>query len=595
MSLFGWFGKKGIPIDSGTLVKRMSSGEADWECLSVDGEDHLTDVWKLGDVRCTFGNCTVQECLMRCTSNADELRREVKKRLCKAAFYITPRSFEVRFPLSDGRMVSAELRFRAYGNIRLTDWISNNITEPSRNYTAEEVSELLGRRRFSSREDVAEFFELVRYEETEAPVEEEPPVQTLEVGAKVFDRYVIQKELGAGGMGKVFLASNRDSAIASRQQVVLKVLHDHLCGDEKSRQLFIREANTLSDLRDDRIAACYECRFLGDVPVLVMEYIEGVSLDEYLKQRGGTLGEAETRELLRPIAQALDYAHGKRKPIYHLDVKPLNIIVRTQPKDGLRTCLLDFGISRRAHADGSVTMTMSLAGTRPYMSPEYWNGEDLTPGMDLYSLAVTAYECLTGRLPYPDGWKKSITVAPIGSDTAFAKAVMQGIGHSEGRPATCRALIDPPITAKPLTSPTPPSPSELPKPQTLPKTPAQPRPTESPKPPLPPDLVILSRSFLVYRQMLAQSANKLMRTDEARTSWLKDCQVQLRDLTADLTHADERALTRFFNEVKDRISSEKSTPDEFFVATDRLVELRAGLPEAGGVIWQALSESVSKK
>ena len=160
-------------------------------------------------------------------------------------------------------------------------------------------------------------------EVSEPPVDSEKTTVTdLKPGAVVFGRYRIEKELGAGGQGKLFLAESIGDVLATRSRVVLKVLHCENADDENALAEFIKEANTLSNLRDERIVECYECNLQGKVPILAMEYVEGVSLDKYLaEQKDEKISEAETRELLRPIAEALDYAHGKG--IYHRDVKPL--------------------------------------------------------------------------------------------------------------------------------------------------------------------------------------------------------------------------------------------------------------------------------
>ena len=107
-----------------------------------------------------------------------------------------------------------------------------------------------------------------------------------------------------------------------------------------------------------------------------------------------------------------------------------------------------------------------------------------------------------------------------------------------------------------------------------------------------PSLVDLQKSFANYRMMLAQSATKIANADAERADWMRDRQARLRDLTVDLANVNEEELADFFRDIKSRIAAMKSTPDDFFGATDRLVELRAGLPKTGGAVWQALRESV---
>lgn len=588
MGLFGLFGERGRSIEAGTLLKRMTAAKSDWSTL-VDDEERectLANVWCPQDVHVTINGRSTATSLVPCNASKDEMLQMVKKGQ-REAYYVSPESFCLSFRLTNGDTVKLRAKFRCFSNLRFAEWVRENVSEPGKNYSEKDVSGLFDRF-FPDEQSVVDFFSVESYEQSETVEAEDAP--TLSIGSTVFGCYTIEKELGSGGMGKVFLASDKGTAIASRQKVVLKVLHDSLCADDKSRQQFIREANTLSAMRDDRIAACYGCRFLGSVPVLIMEYIEGISLDQYLIEKGGSISEDEARELLRPIAGALDYAH--RKNIYHLDVKPLNIIVRNEPKDGCRTCLLDFGISKRAHKDGSMTMTMSLSGTRAYMSPEQWRGnEKPTSAMDVYALAVSAYECVKGEMPYPDGWKLDAKVEPFDSQSDFSVAVMRGLDwNPANRPATCAALVDPlPGSGKRVdgaaagatVGESPESmvgsaAGNMPPPQQL----------------RPSSLADLKRSIDNYRMMLAQSAKRCERDNAERAEWMCQQQARLRDLTKDLEHASEAAIAAFFNDVKRRIGEEGSTPDDFFAETVRLVELRNGLPQSGGRAWLALKESI---
>lgn len=433
-------------------------------------------------------------------------------------------------------------------------------------------------------------------------VEEEPTVPAVVVlkpGVEVFGHYMIDKELGSGGQGTVFLATDTQTVVEEHRRVVMKVLRCESCGDKDSLEDFIKEANTLSSLRDERIAACLWCQRLGDMPILAMEYVEGVSLDKYLAERGdGKISEAETRELLLPIAEALDYAHAKG--IFHRDVKPENIIVRKVPKrigeKIIRTCLLDFGIASRDQVGGAQTTFWSVRGTLQYMSPEQkMVGRKPSASMDVYSLAVTAYECVMGAMPYPEGWDRGAKPAPLSSGTPFAKSVMRGLEMlPERRPATCCELIDPKDIPVPVAPPQSTIPTQPPPPPSPPATPPPPPP---PPPPSPSssqadDMNKLARSFALYRQMLAQSAARIDRGNHGRAEWFRAAQGRLRDLTQDLAHADSNALVLLFNEIGSQVKTERVSPDDFFAATDRLVELRNSLPDKGGAVWQALKKSI---
>lgn len=257
-------------------------------------------------------------------------------------------------------------------------------------------------------------------------------------GALVAGRYLVEREIGRGGMGRVFVAEDRNNeTIHSRKRVVLKILAGSGNADDAMRRRFESEANLLAGMSNDGIASCYDALMLSDgMPVLVMEYIDGKPLDEYIRDCGGRLGEDDCRELLLPIAGALDYAH--EHGVFHLDVKPQNIMVRKTRSNGAATCLIDFGIATATGQD-SVGGTY---GTRQYMPPE--SGDDPSAAMDVYSLAVTAYECLMGEVPYPDGWRMNASVRPLPEETPFSCAVMRGLSEfPEDRPASCMELVEP--------------------------------------------------------------------------------------------------------------------------------------------------------
>lgn len=606
MGMFDFLKKKGSRIEATTLVKRMSDGVLDYEGLPLDDRGYPKAVYLYGEGLDTMASQAQKtRRLKRCVYTVKQLCGNVRKH-GMVAFYLKPGHFKLSFRTADGNVVScvAEFktgdRFIGYGqSAEFGNWLDLNIKTPSENIDAEALGRLLDGCYPSDRlpdwlvidgePEVSEPQVPVVPESEPAPEpateEPEASVETLTVGARIFDRYLIERELGKGGMGKVFLAKDQLTMIETRKRVVLKVLHLENAHDADSQEQFKKEANTLANLRNDRIAACYGSLMLGDVPILIMEYVEGVSLDEFLAEREGALDERTTRELLLPIAEALDYAH--RKNIYHLDVKPQNIIVRKTPQMGIKTCLLDFGIARKAHPDGTMTYRMAAAGTPPYMSQEQRNNELATAAMDVFALAVTAYECLTGEMPYPHGQTINHQVNPLPSNGAFPQAIMRGLDiNPRHRPASCVDLINPPPAPAPAPT-TPVTPTPVPA-RPAPSAPVQPKPMT----PEVGSLNELKKSFENYRMMLAQSATRCARTHAERADWMRDLQAQLRDLTTDLARAREDALLGLFHDIRTKIEEERLTPEAFFVATDRLVELRAGLPQTGGKVWRALKDSV---
>ena len=582
------FCRKGSPIGVDTVVKRMSASRRDFKGVALDDEDHPIDVYECGDVAVTEMGRTLVRRLYPCRDKVGAACVRLRKKQAEM-FYVKTLPFRLEFAWKNGGRVKMTARFDRQSGA-LCEWLRTNVTESGRNLTAKDVAALLDGKFASDappewlvadgREDVAE---------PEPPAEpEEPTAADLKPGAVVFDHYRIEKELGKGGQGQVFLATDTQTVVTAHSRVVLKVLRCDSAGDEASLAEFIREANTLSDMRDDRIVACYWCKLLGKTPILAMEYVEGISLDKYLAEhKDGKIGEEEARELLRPIAEALDYAHGKG--IYHRDVKPQNIVVRKEPKriggKLIRTCLLDFGIAGSGQRGDGQTDFWSVRGTFQYMSPEQkMVGHKPCASMDVYSLAVTAYECVMGEMPYPGGWERDAKPAPIRSNTPFARSVMRGLEMlPERRPATCCELIDP----RPSYGGSAATSSAA---STSPSSDGRARSPSAP--PAPNDLKQLERSFMVYRQMLAQSAAKCEKANSVQAEWLRDRQAALRDLTADLSRVDPAALVQFFEGMKEHAIAAHMKAEDIFLATDRLVELRSSLPNGDDAVLQALRESI---
>lgn len=596
MGIFDWFGAKSESVDATTVIKRMSAHKRDFEGVALNEEGHPVDVYECG--RLDITGRREQDALYPCREKVSVLCNRIKKNQV-VAFYLSPLEHELEFHWRNGGGVRMSARLDRSVTSSLATWLLKKFRKNGEGVTAETLCRMLDGEfasgeppawlKTSSVEDVAE------PETPPEPPEPELTVADLKPGAVVFGSYKIERELGSGGQGTVFLATDTQNVVEAHRRVVLKVLRCENCGDETSMKEFITEANTLSSLRDDRIAACYWCKLLGNVPILAMEYIEGISLDEYLaSQKDGKIGEQETRELLLPIAEALDYAHAKG--IFHRDVKPQNIIVLATPKKigdrTIRTCLLDFGIASRDHVGGALTTFRSIRGTIQYMSPEQ---QIITrrpsASMDIYSLAVTAYECLSGEMPYPDGWDRNFKVTPLASDTPFARSIMRGLEMlPETRPTTCRKLIDPPKDPPKIITSNPQGPSNPPKKIILKGK--SPQPPERPAASSVDDIPALARSFMVYRQMLTMSAQKCERSDQKLAEWLRARQAELRDLTRDLNSADVGALEMFFVGVRSERGVKSA--EEFFAATDRVVELSASLPGKGGRVWKAIKDSMGK-
>ncbi|MEV4126390.1 protein kinase [Nocardia sp. NPDC049707] len=204
-----------------------------------------------------------------------------------------------------------------------------------------------------------------------------------------FGKYRLDRLLGRGGMGAVWLAHDSETG----RTVALKVLAEHVAADADYRQRFQREARLGSSLRHPHIVPIHGFGELDGRLYIDMEYVDGIDLAEMLT-RVGTLTPTAAVDFVTQAASGLDAAH--RAGLIHRDVKPSNILVGT----GGHAYLIDFGIARSL-GQTAVTATGMAIGSWAYMAPERFNGT-VDARSDVYSLACVLYECLTGRRPYGD-------------------------------------------------------------------------------------------------------------------------------------------------------------------------------------------------
>jgi len=214
-----------------------------------------------------------------------------------------------------------------------------------------------------------------------------PPPQ----GQQEFGPYKILRELGAGGMGTVYLAGRQDLG----NLVAIKILRDAWVSAAR-RERFLSEQRMLAGLNHPSIARLYDADTLPDgTPWFVMEYVDGVPLTEYCIGRESSI--RERLELLRSVCEAVQYAH--RHAVIHRDLKPSNILVKT---DGTPR-LLDFGIAKQVQdlaAAPDQTRTAARLMTPAYAAPEQIRMAQPGVQTDVYSLGVILYELLAGRLPF---------------------------------------------------------------------------------------------------------------------------------------------------------------------------------------------------
>jgi serine/threonine protein kinase/tetratricopeptide (TPR) repeat protein len=209
----------------------------------------------------------------------------------------------------------------------------------------------------------------------------------------MLSHYRVIRQIGAGGMGVVYLA--RDETLD--RQVAVKVLPPGSLAEESARKRLRKEAVALAKLNHPNIETIYEFDTQDGIDFLVTEYVAGTTLSDRIS--GGPLPESELRDIAIQIGSALDEAAGQG--LVHLDLKPRNIMLT--PKGQVK--LLDFGLARIVKPN-EVDLTQSLTtlappmGTPPYMAPEQLLGGSLDVRTDIYALGATLYELATGRAPF---------------------------------------------------------------------------------------------------------------------------------------------------------------------------------------------------
>ena len=226
--------------------------------------------------------------------------------------------------------------------------------------------------------------------------------EMLDLEGALRNQYVLERELGRGGMGVVFLARdlNLDRLVA------IKALPLHLADDERVRERFLREARTAARLSHPNIVPVHRADPIDGRVFFVMGFVNGDSLAQRVAQRG-PLPPDEVVHVLHDVADALHEAH--RHGIIHRDVKAENILI--DHRTG-RAMVTDFGIARVIEA-APLTATGLLLGTAQYMSPEQVVGESVDARSDVYSLGVVAFHALTARFPFQSETASAVLVAHV--------------------------------------------------------------------------------------------------------------------------------------------------------------------------------------
>jgi len=244
-----------------------------------------------------------------------------------------------------------------------------------------------------------------------------PTIQGDDGGDKLLaGRYRIIRKLGEGGMGMVYLAEDTE---LGNNKVAIKFIPPQLAGNARAIKNLKKEAQTAMQLSHPNIVRLHDMHTDGHQKFLVMEYIEGKTLEEALAEKDeGKLTLDELLPIAEQIAAGLDFAHSKK--VLHRDLKPSNIMIA---KDGT-VKLLDFDIAREMKDSYTRVTGQKTSGTLPYMSPEQLMGEKPTPAMDIYSFGAVLYECLSSHPPFYMGdireqirLKKSEPIDTVSYDT----------------------------------------------------------------------------------------------------------------------------------------------------------------------------------
>jgi len=254
-------------------------------------------------------------------------------------------------------------------------------------------------------------------------------LQVADPNKVLCERYIVLERLGRGASGTVYRA--KDTQLD--EFIALKVLPPELITDNTAVERMREEVRIAKKLRHDNIAAVYDFQIdrAKGWCFITMELVDGSDLITLLREKG-ELGLEEVLGIVEQVASALDYAH--KKGVIHRDIKPHNIMLA---KDGA-VKVTDFGIAKRLRDEMSRISQTQPLGTPAYMAPEHLLGERIGREIDIYSLAATVYELLSGHPPYSGDYHQIIAqvvkgkkVKPIKGVPGYVnEALLKGLSHN---------------------------------------------------------------------------------------------------------------------------------------------------------------------
>ncbi len=251
---------------------------------------------------------------------------------------------------------------------------------------------------------------------------------TFEPGELIGGRYELGRQLGAGGMARVYLGHDR----LLDREVAVKVLAEPYASDPQFVERFRREASAAAGLNHPNIVAVYDRGEADGSYYIVMEYLSGPDLKQVIRRRA-PLPPLQAIDFTQQILAALGAAH--RRDIVHRDVKPQNVLVA---EDG-HLKVTDFGIAR-AGAQTDMTEAGSVIGTAQYLSPEQARGDEVTAASDCYAVGIVLYEMLTGRVPFDGDRPVAVAMKQISDEPTPARMLQPSI-PPELEAVVMRALV----------------------------------------------------------------------------------------------------------------------------------------------------------
>jgi serine/threonine-protein kinase len=247
----------------------------------------------------------------------------------------------------------------------------------------------------------------------------------MDLVGKKLGQYQMIEELGRGGMAIVYKAYQPSLS----RYVAIKVLPPQFAFDNEFVQRFLREARSAAALHHPNIVTIHDVCHQDGFYFIVMEFVEGKTLDEVVAE-SGRMPLPRVQRIVSQVVDALGHAH--QRGLIHRDIKPTNIMVDPQRND--HVTLMDFGLVRAAE-DSGLTKTGTIVGTPEYMSPEQAEGGEIDQRTDIYSLGVVLFKMLTGRVPFSRSTPHAVLIAHMTQEPPSMTSI------SPGLPAPMEAVV----------------------------------------------------------------------------------------------------------------------------------------------------------